>query len=399
MRSYPSGDAVADVLGTYPRGVVVLTALSAEGELAATVTDSFATVSTSPPVISLAVPKSSPGFAHILDSGTFCVNVLAIDQESLCRRMGSEVRSNRMDGVEWRPSPAGSPILAGVVSWMDCSITAVADGDSSHLVIASITGLEVERDVMPLLHFQRGYGTFAAGSLVTSHDGEYADYGTLVDSARDSIELLARDLGVECSVIARVGEDTVFVATSNHSALGRPTRLGMRSPILPPLGCLFVDAPGAPTAEEWLNRLGTDADGMALRTLARQQLDRVRRRGWSISLRGKFTIAELDEAVAGYTSPARTAEDEQRLLDLLRVMSQFHEVPDLRAGESYDVLQLAVPVRDGIGNTLGALRLGDLPTQARGDEIMFWLSQLQASARAVERKMQNPFAGEDFPHR
>lgn len=386
MRSSLSRESVSDVLGTYPTGVVVLTALGPEGQFAAILTDTFASVSTVPPMVTFAVPKTASDFAHLQDSGVFCANVLAIDQEHLCRRFGGEVTANGLEGVEWRPSPAGAPILSGVVSWMDCQITSVADGGNSYVVVATITALEAERDVLPLLHFQRGYGTFSPGALVTSQHADYANIANLAEAARDSIELLARDLGAECSVLVRVENDSVFVATANHSASGRPTRLGLRSPILPPLGGLLVDSPGAPTTEEWLARLGPDADSAVI-ALAVEQLQRVRQRGWSVSLRGRFTIAELDEVVAGYTSPDRTPEQEQRLLDVLREMSQMHEVPDLRAGVKYDVLQLAVPVHDAAGDVVAVLRLGDLPTKADRDEVMFWLSQLQSAAQAVEARL------------
>ena len=388
MRSSLSRESLSGVLGTYPTGVVVVTALGTDGEFVGILTDTFASVSAAPPMVNFAVPKTSSGFDHLRDAGTVCVNVLAIDQEHLCRRFGDGATADGFGDVEWRPSPAGAPILAGVVSWMDCRITAIADGGSSHVVVAMITGLGAERDVLPLLHFQRGYGTFSPGVLVTSEQSEYAYSAGLGETARDSIELLARDLGAECSVLVRVGTDSVFVATANHSASGRPTRLGMRSPILPPLGALFVDSPGAPSTAEWLARLEGDADG-TLRSRAIEQLQRVRQRGWSISLRGKFTIAELDEAVAGYTSPDRTSEQEQRLIDVLLEMSPMHEISDLRPGERYDVLHLAVPVRDAVGNVVAALRLGDLPTQAQRDEVMFWLSQLQATAAVVESRLHH----------
>lgn len=386
MLSSRRAGSVADVLGTYPTGVVVLTAIGAGGEFAGILTDTFATVSTAPPMVTFAVPKTSAGFTHLQDVGTFCVNVLAIDQEHLGRRFSDMTVAHEPDGLEWRPSPAGNPILAGVVSWMDCRVTSITDGGSSHVVVAAITELEAERDVLPLLHYQRGYGTFAPGALVSSHHAEYADFGELVDAARDSIELLAQDLGAECSLLVRVDSDSVFLATANHAAQGRPTRLGMRSPILPPLGGLFVDSAGAPTRAQWLARLGSDA-GPEVLALATEQLERVRRRGWSISLRGKFTIAELDEAVAGYTEPNRTPDQEQRLLDVLREMAQMHEISDLRDGTSYDVLHLAVPVHGARDEVVAVLRLGELPIGAQREEIMFWLAQLQSAAHSVEARL------------
>lgn len=371
---------VSAVFANYPTGVVVLTALSPDGDLTALPTQSFAVVSAAPPIVSFVLPAGSA----LESAESICVNVLAADQERLCRRLAAAVGES-LDEAGWSPAPSGAPIIDGVVSWLDCRPLAIHEAGPNRLVVAAVEDLHGSRNTMPLMHFQRGYGSFVAGTLVTSQQPESFTVGALAEAARDTIEWLARDLGAECSLIVPLRGEAVFVATANYSGATRPTRLGLRSPIVAPLGALFVDTPGAPTQEEWLAHLGDeDRD---LRAAALAQLRRTRERNWSISLHGEYTPDELDDAVAAYTSPFRTSEDEHRLLEIVRRMSSRHEIEELAAGESYDILHLAVPVHDVAGTVVGALRLGDLPRRADVEEIMLWLSQLRDASRRVERDL------------
>ena len=201
------------------------------------------------------------------------------------------------------------------------------------------------------------------------------------------MELLAQELGVECSVIALVDNHWVAVAAANHSDTAWRTRLGHRVPIVPPLGVLFVDNPGnGPTQDEWLGRLGNATDEDV--ALARAQLGRVRERGWSASLAGRYTKEELDSFVSAYSEATHTAEQEQDLLGAIRAMAPMHEPAEILADETYDVVNLDVPVRAPSGEVLVVLRLMELPQAALGTEITFWLSMLLEAAAAIERRIQ-----------
>ncbi len=377
-------ETTEDVLARFPTGVAVVTAITDDGELVGLVTGTFTEVTASPPLI--AFLAGSPAVRDkVRTASSFCVNVLAADQERLCRRFTSG-RAAPFDGVGWHPAPSGAPVLDGVVSWLDCANVGGSEVGDQALVLGSVTSLKAERDVLPLLRFQHGYGTFAPGSLVTAEEDSFSQTATLTEAARDIIDLLARELAVECSVVACADQQAVFIATANHAASAGPTRLGFRAPIAPPLGTLFVGSAGAPSDAEWLARLGSDTTAYA-RDLARRQLDRARRRGWSVSLRGRFTVAELDEVVARYTRPDSTPHDADRLLAYAREMSAMHEVADIKDGDYYDVLQLAAPVRMPSGDVAAVLRLGNLPPHAAGTEVMFWVNQLLEAAATIERRL------------
>ncbi|WP_295634486.1 flavin reductase family protein, partial [Novosphingobium sp.] len=65
-----------DVLGTYPTGVCVVTAVDAEQQRHALVIGSFASISLDPPLVGFFPDKKSSTWPLIAATGRFCVNVL-----------------------------------------------------------------------------------------------------------------------------------------------------------------------------------------------------------------------------------------------------------------------------------------------------------------------------------
>ena len=61
----------------------------------------------------------------------------------------------------FRHSPAGNPILEGVVAWIDCSLYAVHEAGDHFIAIGEISSFDVEHPHRPLLFFQGGYGQFS----------------------------------------------------------------------------------------------------------------------------------------------------------------------------------------------------------------------------------------------
>jgi len=77
------------VLGHYPTGVVVVTAIGDDGEPAGLAIGSFSSVSLDPPLVAFFPGKSSSSWPRIESAGAFCVNILGEDQEDICRVFAS----------------------------------------------------------------------------------------------------------------------------------------------------------------------------------------------------------------------------------------------------------------------------------------------------------------------
>ena len=147
------------VLGHYPTGVCVVTAVDQDGPTGMVV-GSFTSVSLDPPLVAFFPAKSSSSWPRIEEAGRFCVNVLASDQQLLCRQFSAK-GADKFAGVAHRVSFLGSPILDGVVAWIDCTLEAVHEAGDHYIVLGRVKALEVDRPDKPLLFFQGAYGEFA----------------------------------------------------------------------------------------------------------------------------------------------------------------------------------------------------------------------------------------------
>ncbi|MBW3626844.1 MAG: flavin reductase family protein [Actinobacteria bacterium] len=159
MTSPGIGEALLrQVLGRFPTGVVVVTASDGAVPFGLSV-NSFTSVSLDPPLIAFCADRRSGSWAAIRRSGAFCVNVLAEDQEAVSRVFATR-GAEKFGGVGWSPAPSGSPLLDGVLAWIDCRIEAVHDGGDHEICVGRVDQLGVERDEGPLVFYRGGYGRF-----------------------------------------------------------------------------------------------------------------------------------------------------------------------------------------------------------------------------------------------
>ena len=147
-----------NVLGHFPTGVTVVTGLDAAGRPHGITIGSFVSVSLDPPLVGFLPGKNSRSWPAIAESGSFCVNILGAGQDELCWRFAKEPAEgeSKFDGVEWTPTPSGSPILPGVIGWIDCAVeTSVEAGD--HLFVEGrVHAMEHASDVDNAMIFFRG---------------------------------------------------------------------------------------------------------------------------------------------------------------------------------------------------------------------------------------------------
>ena len=143
------------VLGHFPTGVTIITGLGAQGEPSGLTIGSFTSVSLDPPLVGFLPGVGSTSWPDIATSGSFCVNILGADQGELCWRFAKET-AGRYDGLEWTPAPSGSPVLPGVIGWIDCSIEAVQTMGDHYFVLGRVEELHVEEGVDDAMIFFRG---------------------------------------------------------------------------------------------------------------------------------------------------------------------------------------------------------------------------------------------------
>jgi 3-hydroxy-9,10-secoandrosta-1,3,5(10)-triene-9,17-dione monooxygenase reductase component len=148
-----------EVLGHFATGVTIVTALE-EGEPVGFTCQSFAALSLEPPMVILAPAKSSTSWPRIAQAGAFCVNILEERQEALCRAFAVS-GGNKFDGVEWSPGITGSPLIAGSLAMVECTLGAIYEGGDHELVTGHVVTMEIGEG-SPLLFYRSGFGRFVA---------------------------------------------------------------------------------------------------------------------------------------------------------------------------------------------------------------------------------------------
>lgn len=152
------------VLGHFPTGVTVITATGQEGEPIGFTIGSFTSVSLDPPLVGFLPMVNSERWADIKAAGSFCVNVLGTHQAELCWQFAKSSIQHPFEGVDWHPSTVtGSPIIDGVIAWIDCTIEGIVDAGDHHFVLGRVVALEhvdESDEPNPLLFFKGRLGQF-----------------------------------------------------------------------------------------------------------------------------------------------------------------------------------------------------------------------------------------------
>lgn len=367
------------VLGQYPTGVCVVTADAPGAGLSGLVVGSFTSVSLDPPLIAFYPAKSSTSWPKIATAGSFCVNILGADQEDICRVFSGKA-ANKFAGVSSRPAPGtGSPVIEGVVAWIDCDIAEVTDAGDHLLVLGRVRQLELEEPRLPLLFFQGGYGRFLPLSLIAPDDavGSLTTPLRYVDLVRPLMEGLSRDLRCRCLAGTLVGQDVIIVASAGHSrsSVDTTTLVGQRLPHLPPSGSVFGAWATEEETQRWLRHSSADS-----RDQHRAGLRLVRERGYSLGLLSpaQRDFASALDAMAQQPSP-------QWHTALFDLMPQLSSEPEDLTLETLDLVrQVTAPVFDADGNAALALTVFGFGTPRHG---VRWLieSLLDAAAAATRR--------------
>ena len=145
-----------EVLGHFASGVTVVTAVTDDGPIGFTC-QSFSSLSLDPPLVVFAPARTSVTWPRLREIGRFCVNVLAEGQDDVSQNFARS-GGDKFDGVPWSPSAHGSPVLDGVVAWIDGALWAEYDGGDHTLVAARVLDLGAEPGRRPLLFHRGTYG-------------------------------------------------------------------------------------------------------------------------------------------------------------------------------------------------------------------------------------------------
>lgn len=143
--------------GHFATGVVIITAVSPDGQPAGMTANSFASVSLTPPLISINVDHAADMHPLLKAAPQFAINVLSTSQEALSRRFAGTT-SGRFDGIGYRLEERGFVLLDGAIATVLCEKqTSFETGDHT-IFVGRVVGGTVAPG-RPLLYYRGGYVT------------------------------------------------------------------------------------------------------------------------------------------------------------------------------------------------------------------------------------------------
>ncbi|MBH0112619.1 flavin reductase family protein [Novosphingobium sp. YJ-S2-02] len=150
------------VLGSYPTGVCVITALDGE-KPAGMVVGSFTSVSLDPPLVGFFPDKSSSSWPLIEAHGHFAVNVMGSDQQDVCRSVSAK-GAEKFVGVDYVVSDHNLPVIAGSIATIECKLYSVTEAGDHWFVLGEVLRMETTSEDAPMLFHRGRYGSFAEGA-------------------------------------------------------------------------------------------------------------------------------------------------------------------------------------------------------------------------------------------
>ena len=146
-------------MGQFCTGVVVVTGCL-DGVPLGFAAQSFVSLSLDPPLVALCPAKTSTSWPGVRESGSFCINMLAANQQSVCDAFARS-GGDKFSGLEWSPGVTGSPVLQGVLAFADCGLEAEHDAGDHTIAVGRVRDLQLVDPGEPLLFFRGAYGSFA----------------------------------------------------------------------------------------------------------------------------------------------------------------------------------------------------------------------------------------------
>lgn len=148
--------AFRETMAHWASGVTVITAMD-DGQRVGITASSLASVGLDPPQILVCVNKRLYTHGAIEAGGVFAVNILQTSQLEWGMRFAGLIPDlhDRFEGIQTHTAVTGSPILPGVLGWLDCTVAHAYDGGDHTIFVGRVEACGASEGGPPLLYFNR----------------------------------------------------------------------------------------------------------------------------------------------------------------------------------------------------------------------------------------------------
>ena len=147
--------------GSFPTGVLIIATLDEHGEPKGLTTQAYMGLSTDPPLMLVAIDKTSRTLDALRSRGAFVINFLKAGAEDLATLFASK-SDEKFKGLRWEPAPkaGGAPILSGAaLAYAACEVIEIHEAGDHVLFVVSVEAGEVLGGT-PLMYYKRAYAAW-----------------------------------------------------------------------------------------------------------------------------------------------------------------------------------------------------------------------------------------------
>ena len=145
-----------EVMGNYPTGVTIVTTKDDQGNPVGLTVNSFASVSLDPLLILWSIDHSVSSLDVFKNAGKFAVNILAGNQQELCKTFASK-NLDRFGSCQWETSEYGLPVISDTFAVLQCETYQTVEAGDHTILIGRV--LEIDKgDQDPMLYHGRKFG-------------------------------------------------------------------------------------------------------------------------------------------------------------------------------------------------------------------------------------------------
>jgi flavin reductase (DIM6/NTAB) family NADH-FMN oxidoreductase RutF len=153
-------EALKTFMRKYPQAVTVLTT-KIEGTYHGMTIGSLTSVSLDPPLILVAIDRSSRLYGQLQRLDFFAIHLLSSEQVWLSERFAGRVPglADKFGGLEVEEGPGGVPIIKDCNAHLVCRLYKIYDAGDHVLVLGEVIYSAVKGDFRPLIYLDRRYWT------------------------------------------------------------------------------------------------------------------------------------------------------------------------------------------------------------------------------------------------
>ena len=155
-----SADALREVFGAFPSGVVALIAFVAD-EPVGLAASSFTSVSLDPPLVSVSIANGSKTWPELRGATHLGITVLAEQHRAFARQLAGPVGS-RFEGIPLTRAAEGSGFVVDGLAHFNTSVYREVEAGDHTIALLRVHGRAAAAEGQPLVFHRSGFRTLAA---------------------------------------------------------------------------------------------------------------------------------------------------------------------------------------------------------------------------------------------